>query len=394
MNSGSAPGSQASLREMNRLRVLDAVGAHVALTQVEIAEVTGLSAATVSNVVKELDAAGAVRLAPSIRNGRRAVQVTLAAPEGLLAAIVYGDREVQVAVGDDPARALQHQRLLLPADHPADEAMQRGRGLLRDLLEAAGCSLEQVHAVTVGVPAPIDAVSGQLGAEGILPGWRGVRVAEEMRAELGTPVLVDNTANLAALGESRHGALRGIRHGVYLKVAHGTGAGLVLDGEVFRGSSGTAGEIGHVTIDELGPVCRCGNRGCLDTYVGAQALLDAVRATHGSLSLRDLVSRALDEDPGCRRVIDDAGRHIGVALAGVVNLLNPEIVVVGGPLSRAGDLLVHPIRETLARCALPSAAHSVHVCQGQLADRAEVVGALALAAQARAEEHRAAIAAG
>lgn len=119
-----------------------------------------------------------------------------------------------------------------------------------------------------------------------------------------------------------------------------------------------------------------------------------MRATHGSLSLRDLVSRALDEDPGCRRVIDDAGRHIGVALAGVVNLLNPEIVVVGGPLSRAGDLLVHPIRETLARCALPSAAHSVHVCQGQLADRAEVVGALALAAQARAEEHRAAIAAG
>ncbi len=394
MNSGPPPGSQASLRERNRLRVLDAVREHGALTQVEIAEVTGLSAATVSNVVKELDSGGAVGLSPSIRNGRRAVQVTLAAPEGLLAGIVYRDREVSVAIGDEPGRVLQQTRLPLPADHPADEALNRGRRLLYDLLDASGHTIEQVHAVTVGISAPIDSVSGQVGSESLLRGWRGVHVAEEMREELGTHVYLENSANLAALGEAKLGALQGVRDGVYLKASYGVGAGLILGGELFRGSAGTAGEIGHVTIDENGPVCRCGNRGCLDTFVGAQALLDAVRTSHGALTLRDLVTRAVDGDPGCRRVIEDAGRHIGVALAGVVNLLNPQVIVVGGELARVGELLLHPIRETLSRCAIPSANHSVHLRPGQLADLADVAGALVLAERARETEHRAAVAAG
>ena len=133
-STGPAPGSQASLREMNRLRVLDAVREHGALTQVEIAGVTGLSAATVSNLVKELDSAGAVLLSPSIRNGRRAVQVSVAAAHGLVAAIVFGDRDVRVALGTGGSEILSQKRMPLPADHAADEGMSRGARLVLELV--------------------------------------------------------------------------------------------------------------------------------------------------------------------------------------------------------------------------------------------------------------------
>ncbi|GAA4399520.1 ROK family transcriptional regulator [Fodinibacter luteus] len=378
---------------MNRLRVLDAVREHGALTQVEIAGVTGLSAATVSNLVKELDAAGAVQLTPSIRNGRRAVQVSVAASHGLLAAVVFGDRDVRVALGTGGPEVLSQKRMPLPADHAADEGVTRGARLVHELVATSGHDMGEIRAVGIGLPAPIDTVSGQVGSEGILPGWRGVPVASDMAEALGTPVLLDNTANLAALGESKFGALQGVSTGIFIKASYGVGAGLIIGGELFRGSAGTAGEIGHVTIDEDGPICRCGNRGCLDTFVGAQAVLGALRDSHGALTLRDVIARARDGDPGCRRVLEDAGRHIGVAVAGVVNLLNPEVVALGGQVARVGDLVLDPMREAIERCAIPSAAASVDLRLGALRpEEADVLGALVLADQVREDADRAALA--
>lgn len=380
---------------MNRLRVLDAVREHGALTQVEIAQATGLSPATVSNLVKELDGAGAVRLRPSIRNGRRATQVSIATSEGLLAAVVFGDRDIRVAVGASADEVVGHKRMPLPADHAADEGMTRAARLVQELVEDAGQGMSDLRALVLGLPAPIDSVSGEVGSDGIMPGWRGVPVASAMLDAVHVPVRIDNTANLAALGEARFGALQGVSTGVFLKVSYGVGAGLIINGEVFRGSAGTAGEIGHVTLDENGPVCRCGNRGCLDTFVGSGAVLSALRATHGSLTLRDVISRALDGDPGCRRVLEDAGRHLGVAVAGVVNLLNPEVVVLGGQVARVGDVVLGPMRDAIERCAIPSAAATVEVRTGELPpEEADVRGALAAADQVRGDEERAALAAG
>ncbi|MGL5867067.1 MAG: ROK family transcriptional regulator [Dermatophilaceae bacterium] len=396
MNStGPAPGSQASLREMNRLRVLDALREHGSLTQVEIAGVTGLSAATVSNLVKELDSAGAVHLSPSIRNGRRAVQVSVATSRGLVAAVVFGDRDIRVAIGTSAAEMVSATRMPLPADHAADEGMTRGARLVHELVENSGRRVSDLRSAAVGLPAPIDSVSGMVGSEGVLPGWAGVEVASAMAAALRIPTQLENTANLAAIGEAEVGALQGVSNGIFILASYGVGAGLILGGELFRGHAGTAGEIGHVTIDEGGPVCRCGNRGCLDTFVGAQAVLSALRHTHGALTLRDVIGRALDGDPGCRRVFEDAGRHLGVAVAGVVNLLNPEVVALGGQLARVGEMVLAPMREAIERCAIPSAAATVDVRVGAIApDEADVVGALALADAQRVAEDRAALAAG
>ncbi len=376
---------------MNRLRVLDAVREHGALTQVEIAGVTGLSAATVSNLVKELDGAGAVRLTPSIRNGRRAIRVSVESGGGLVGAAVFGDRDVRVAIGSaDTAEVVSQKRMPLPADHAADEGMVRAARMIQEMAEESGHTMDDLASLVVGLPAPIDTVSGEVGSTGILPGWRGVPVAEAMEVAYGLRVRLENTANLAAIGEARYGAMQGISTGVYLKMSYGVGAGIIIGGELFRGSAGTAGEIGHVTIDENGPVCRCGNRGCLDTYVGVQAVLAALRPSHGALTLRDVISRALGGDLGCRRVLEDSGRHVGVALAGVVNLLNPEMVVVGGQVARVGELVLRPMREAVERCAIPSAAASVDLRPGRLApEQADIRGALALADQTRIEADRA-----
>ncbi|MFC0628254.1 ROK family transcriptional regulator [Kribbella deserti] len=375
-----APGSQASLREANRERVLDVVRQLGPLTQVEIAEASGLSAATVSNMVRELDRAGAVALSRSIRNGRRAVLVSLASGGGLLAGVAFGERDVRVAIANGQGEILGQQYMPLQADHVADDGMERAARLLADLADDAGHGVEDIEAVGFGLPAPVDSVTGEAGSDAVLPGWRGVNVAAAMAGYLRAPVALDNTANLAALGELRNGALRGVRHGCYIKFSYGVGAGIVVGGEIFRGSAGTAGEIGHLTIDENGPICRCGNRGCLDTFVGSRALLSSLSASHGPLRLGDVIKRAKAGDLGCRRVIEDAGRRVGVAVAGLVNLINPEVIVVGGRMAEAGDLVLVPLREALDRCAIPSAAATVDLRPAELGDEADVIGALSLAA--------------
>lgn len=380
---GSAPGSQSSLRRANRERVVETLSAHGPLTQVEIAGATGLSPATISNLVRDLDADGAVQLSNSVRNGRRAVLVTLAEGGPLLAGVAFGDRDIRVAIGSGPNDVMASQRMPLPQDHHADEGLDRAARLLHDLLVDHGRGVPDLDQVVLGLPAPVDSVTGAVGSELIMPGWRGVPAAAELESALRTPVVLDNTANLAAEGELLAGALSGVSTGAYLKLSHGVGAGLVIGGQVFRGSAGTAGEIGHLTIDEAGPVCRCGNRGCLNTYVGSPALIAAIAPSQGPIPLRDIVARAQRGDPGCRRVITDAGRHLGVALAGLVNLLNPERIAVGGQLARTGDLLLDAMREGVERGAIPSAAASVELVPGALGDDAEVRGALLRAAAAR-----------
>lgn len=165
----------------------------------------------------------------------------------------------------------------------------------------------------------------------------------------------------------------------YIKVASGVGSGLVINGQIYRGQGGTAGEIGHITLDESGPVCRCGNRGCLETFVGSRYLLNLLNASHErELTLSSMVQLAQQGDLGCRRVIADAGRQIGTGVATLCNLLNPRRVILGGDLAEAGELVLSPIRDSVARYAIPSAARQLSIVPGTLGGRAEVLGSLAL----------------
>ncbi|MER7813158.1 ROK family transcriptional regulator [Streptomyces sp900116325] len=373
------PGSQTSLHRANLERVVRAVRMAGSLTQAEIARGTGLSAATVSNIVRELKDGGTVEVTPTSAGGRRARSVSLSGDAGIVIGVDFGHTHLRVAVGNLAHQVLAEESEPLDVDASSAQGFGRAEQLVKRLIETTGISPGKVIGVGLGVPGPIDVESGTLGSTSILPGWTGINPSEELAARLGVPVYVDNDANLGALGELVWGSGRGVKDLAYIKVASGVGAGLVIDGHIYRGPGGTAGEIGHITLDESGPVCRCGNRGCLETFTAARYVLPLLRPSHGpDLTMERVVQLAREGDPGCRRVIGDVGRHIGSGVANLCNLLNPSRVVLGGSLAEAGELVLAPIRDSVSRYAIPSAGRQLSVLPGALGARAEVLGALAL----------------
>ncbi|NJP45158.1 ROK family transcriptional regulator [Actinacidiphila epipremni] len=373
------PGSQSSLHRANLERVVRAVRLAGSLTQAEIARSTGLSAATVSNIVRELRDNGTVQVTPTSSGGRRARSVALSGDAGIVVGVDFGHSHLRVAVGNLAHQVLAEQSEPIDVDASASQGFDRAEQLVARLVESTGISPGKVLGVGLGVPGPIDVETGALGSTAILPGWSGINPRQELSDRLGVPVQVDNDANLGALGELVWGGGRGVKDLAYIKVASGVGAGLVIDGRIYRGPGGTAGEIGHITLDESGPVCRCGNRGCLETFTAARYVLELLRGSHGDgLTVPRMVQLAREGDPGCRRVTGDVGRHIGMGVASLCNLLNPSRVVLGGDLAEAGELVLGPIRESVSRYAIPSAAQRLSVVPGALGARAEVLGALAL----------------
>ncbi|WP_274563355.1 ROK family transcriptional regulator [Streptomyces spiramyceticus] len=373
------PGSQTSLHRANLERVVRAVRMAGSLTQAEIARTTGLSAATVSNIVRELKDGGTVEVTPTSAGGRRARSVALSSDAGIVIGVDFGHTHLRVAVGNLAHQVLAEEAEPLDVDASSAEGFDRAEGLVKRLIAATGISQDKVIGVGLGVPGPIDVESGTLGSTSILPGWKGINPSEELSGRLGVPVYVDNDANLGALGELVWGSGRGVKDLAYIKVASGVGAGLVISGQIYRGPGGTAGEIGHITLDESGPVCRCGNRGCLETFTAARYVLPLLQSSHGAdLTMERVVQLAREGDPGCRRVIADVGRHIGSGVANLCNLLNPSRVVLGGDLAEAGELVLGPIRDSVSRYAIPSAARQLSVLPGALGGRSEVLGALAL----------------
>ncbi|MFP8962421.1 ROK family protein [Streptomyces nanhaiensis] len=373
------PGSQSSLHRANLERVVRAVRIAGSLTQAEIARTTGLSAATVSNIVRELKDNGTVEVTPTSAGGRRARSVSLSGDAGIVVGVDFGHSHLRVAVGNLAHQVLAEESEPIDVDASASQGFDRAERLVERLIEVTGFCREKVIGLGLGVPGPIDVETGVLGSSTILPGWAGTNPREELASRLGVEVHVDNDANLGALGELVWGSGRGARDLAYIKVASGVGAGLVIDGQIYRGPGGTAGEIGHITLDESGPVCRCGNRGCLETFTAARYVLPLLHSSHGpDLTMPEMVRLARSGDLGCRRVVADIGRHVGSGVANLCNLLNPSRVVLGGDLAEAGELVLGPIRDSVSRYAIPSAARQLTVVPGALGGRAEVLGALAL----------------
>lgn len=374
-------GSLSSLREANRAQIVDVVRKFGGLTQVEISESTGLSAATVSSIVKELARGGAVEVRATVRSGRRAQLVTLTHRVGLAVGLQIGNRQLRLLLGDAGHEVLAERTLPLPNEHKMDTTLDRAALLVVDLLERIGAGLDEVLGIGVGLPAPVDEATGMISVRGIMRGWDEVHVAQVLAKRLGRPVFVDNDANLGALAESTMGASRPYRDSVYVRASYGVGAGIVLAGQLHRGAAGVAGEIGHVQVHTTGAVCRCGRRGCLDTVVGAAALLDELRPTHGSLALRDLVTGALEGDELLVATLADVGARIGTVVAGLAQAVDPQCVVVGGEMAEAGELLIGPLREAVRRGALLNQIAPLEVVPAELGQRAEVMGALLLALQ-------------
>jgi predicted NBD/HSP70 family sugar kinase len=378
------------LRDRNRERVVAVLRERGRISQADIARVTGLSRTTVHTLVSELKDSGVLHEVemgvPDSRGGRPAVLLRLRDSSLAAVGIDFGHSHVGVAVADIGHNVLAERRCDLDVSHDARAALDAAARMVDEVLAEAQVERKSVIGAGIGIPGPVDRTRGTAGSATILPGWIGVRIVDEMHDRLGVPVEIENDANLGALAELTWGAGRECSNFVYIKVATGIGAGLVIDGKLLRGATGTAGEIGHTTIDESGALCYCGNRGCLETVASGPAIIQLVGPLTGEVpTLARIVELAVAGELRCHRAISDAGHEIGVAIASLSNLINPERVIVGGLLSRTGEVLLHPMRESIRRHAVQAAAEKLDVVPALFVERAELLGSLALALQGSSE---------
>lgn len=376
-----------SAKDQNRAQVIRSVMVEPS-PQNRLAQLTGLSEATISTIVRGLIGEGVLRTEPG---ADRSKWVSLANDvRGAAVGVDVGYTHVTVAV-----RAVAEARLYSITEPAGIESSRTNWvdavvGILRELLAGLAMSYDDVISVGMAVPGATDPRSGAVSQHVVPPLHNpadppGDDPVSALRKALSLRVVADNDANAGAYAEYLHGEGRDAEQLFYVKASHGVGAGIVLDGTIIRGAKGFAGELGHLIVDRNGPVCRCGNRGCLEAFVGERRLIDEVRAAYSGhtmwmpSSMESLIERARQGDPVDRRVLQDAGRHLGFALAQVANLLNPDKIVIGGRLSQARDpeLLMTPLRAEFNQFAL-SHVQDVPIVPTQLGDEAQIRGAIAI----------------
>ncbi|MET9220005.1 ROK family protein [Streptomyces sp. NPDC088197] len=374
-----------NLREVGRLRVLEALHTTARSSRPELVRVTGLSRATVSSLIADLITVGLVtedegpEEPEPRRTGRPAQSLSLVPSSGYAIGADIGHQHVRVILCDLFGAVLWEHWVAKDVDRAPQETLDLVAVLVGRALQETGVARERVLGIGAGIASPVEKGSGALGAEGIMPGWVGLRLTDELRHRTSLPVRVTNDANAGALAERMYGAGRQAGDMVYVRLSAGIGAGIVSDGRLLLGSRGLAGEIGHLPLITDGLICRCGNRGCLETVASPVAIARLLSDSWGeTVAPRDLPALIRDRNTGALRAVRDAGDAVGRALATLVTLLNPRLIVVGGDLAAAGADILEPMRAGVRRHTLPSAAEGLEIVTGGLGDGAEVRGAAGL----------------
>jgi glucokinase len=268
----------------------------------------------------------------------------------------------------------------------------------RQVMDEAGLGADDIEAVGIGAPGPLDIPLGILTEPPNLPGWHNVPLKQIIEDELGIPAHLENDANAAAIGEYLYGAGQGTRHMIYVTVSTGIGGGLILDGQIYHGLTGGAGEIGHMTILPQGPQCGCGNRGCLEAMASGTAIAregqylvsrgvptlisELAEDASGGVSARTVVEAMRRGDEYATEIIVQAMSYLGIGMANLVNLFNPEMIVIGGGLTNLGDRLLDPVRRGIALYAFAMLAQQAQVTLARLGDDVGIVGAAGAAMMA------------
>jgi glucokinase-like ROK family protein len=325
------------------------------------------------------------------RGGRRSTLVELS-PDLRFAAVDLGASSVDVEV--------VNARLEPVAAYAETSDIRTGPKVIlqrvNELLQKAKAdgAYTKLDAVGIGVPGPVSFRDGVPVSPPIMPGWDRFPVRELLTREHGCPAVVDNDVNIMAIGERHGGVAHSVDDFLYVKIGTGIGCGIYLAGEVYRGTDGCAGDIGHIQVDSHGPMCSCGNVGCLEALFsgaalakdatvaarsGASAALAERLAATGVVTARDVAEGAIEGDVTCIRLIRDGGRRVGGVLAGLVSFANPSMIVIGGGLAQLGHIMLAEIRSVVYRRSLPLATGNLPVVLSELGSRAGVTGAAVLA---------------
>jgi len=363
------------------------------ISRAEIARRTGLSRSTVSEIVGDLLK---TRLVAEVgdgasQGGRRPIVLQFQDDAYGILGIDMGAAHVAVALVNLRGQVIAWEH----RSHPVRTDPVGTVPLMIELSEAClrqwKLGTERLVGIGIGVPSPVDPKDPDGVSEVVMPAWRGHTVGEALRKRFRVPVLVDNDANLGALAERWWGAGRGIDDFTYVKVATGVGAGHIIRGEIYRGASGVAGEIGHLALDPQGELCLCGLRGCLATRVGSRALVARASALlqdhpESTLAGREVTITAIEDaalggDPLALQVVGEAAEYLGIAVAGMLNLMNPARVIIGGGLARLGELLLATLRRSVSGRTLVSSIAPTEIVTSELGSRAVALGAATLILQ-------------
>ncbi len=382
-----------NVKYINKHAVLDLIRfTPGGISRVELAQRLFLTRAAVTPIVNDLIQTGLIHETRSrtASSGRPPILLEINATRGMVAGIDMGASHLTILIANFAAQVLAENEIPFNiADGPRD-CIQKADETLRSLLAGLGLGLSNLAAIGLGVPGPTVAKAGMVLAPPIMPGWDRFPIRDTLEKLWGCPVSLNNDAELGVLGEWAYGAGRGEQNLAYIKVGTGIGAGLFIEGQIYRGATGSAGEIGHMTIDENGPLCTCGNRGCLEAMAGGRAIMakahEAIKLNKrtelsdhpdpDNITVMDVAKAAARGDLVAQEILAEAGNQLGIALTSLVNLFNPNIVIVGGGVAQTGDLFLEPIRKAVFKRSLPAAVQAVRITTALLGKRSTSMGAV------------------
>ncbi len=386
----SAPtaGQQPKVRSRQQSRLLALLRDEGPMSRVSLGERLELPRAKLAGELTRLVDIGLVEIGgpAASRGGRRSTLVHLADDLRFVAADV-GATSVNVAVTDGRCEVLANQSEDCEVRLGPTPVLGRVVDLANRVLDKAPGRL---MGAGIGLPGPVSFRDGMPVAPPIMPGWDRYPVRDELAGKWGCPVTVDNDVNVMALGERHAGVARSLDDLIFVKVGTGIGCGIVLGGRVYRGVAGTAGDIGHIRLDDYGPACACGEVGCLEAYFGGGALardaltlarsgrsamLAETLTDHGRLTALDVGDAAAAGDFAAANLVREGGRRLGHVVASLVSFLNPGMVVIGGGVSRLGHPLLAEVRSSVYRRSLPLATGNLPIVLSELGDLAGVTGA-------------------
>lgn len=336
-------------------RIVRTLSERGSLSAAQLARLTGLAKSTVSTALSELkrtdmvvetgsESAGTV--------GRPATTLTLNPRAGTCIGILIGQSEIQVIVADVSHTVLSDQSVHIEPDYPPEKGAELVRELIASAYAEQWQSPEGLLGVGIAVGGPVNPINRQV-LRGGLPNWVGIDLRQVFGPMFDAPLFADNESNCSAIAEMTWGAAQGFEDFIVYTLDLGVGGAIVSGGKVLRGIAGGAGEFGHVVIDPDGPLCRCGNRGCLEVYASFRGpMAEAERHFGRPLRITEVVNQALAGDETCIALVKRAGAAGGRGLGLIGSVFNPSLVVVSGRLVTAGDLLMQPLAESFERFSL------------------------------------------
>ena len=370
------------------------------ISRADIAREAGLSRSTVSEIINEILPMGLVAEVgegPS-RGGRRPIVLEFQDEACVILGVEMGGSHVAVALTDLRGKVLAWETREHPVRSDPPGTRQVIAELCRACLEVPVAKGRPLVGIGIAMPCPVDPSHPDRPSKEVLPAWDERLGLDDLGKEYDVPLLVDNDANLGALAEHWWGLGEDVDNLAYIKVATGIGSGHVIGGEIYRGATGVAGEIGHISIDPHGGPCICGLRGCLVTLVGGRAIearaaelrpeFPQSELTGNKFTVHQIENAALAGDPLALQVIREAAEHLGTAVSGLLNLMNPAVVILGGDLARLGELVLAPLRQSIRSRTLVSSVAAVEILASKLGPRSVAVGAATLVLKAALGDSR------